>query len=332
MTAGRRRKRNETEIQSLNYSSSSSSSEDYDRAGDRTDGRNKKAASDGRSPDLSRNRHASRGATSRTAARAASAARRNRSEDLSIHTSSSIAEQREYLLNKFKLRAEPISGVLNRNDSFDDDSSSADDDGIGSPSRRPGRVASAGAIATKAIFSSKAVPQQKTTNARQLDGKGSNINARSKTDVLIDDDDDDSTDDDGVILLNTSGRTDQQKNPVGRVQPTARPTSESFTREKNLGLYDSEESDHNNRFETLDEDRGNEQDRLNIDDDDDDVDEAIHRGASKQSQVVETLANLSSDSGMDDDSENEDGEGVNVGKPASSSRRRPVIESDDDDE
>mmetsp|Transcript_24884 Transcript_24884/g.53000 ORF Transcript_24884/g.53000 Transcript_24884/m.53000 type:complete len:207 (-) Transcript_24884:533-1153(-) len=200
------------------------------------------------------------------------------------------------------------------------------------PRGDPGASHRRGQLPQKPFFLRKQFLNKKTTNARQLDGKGSNINARSKTDVLIDDDDDDSTDDDGVILLNTSGRTDQQKNPVGRVQPTARPTSESFTREKNLGLYDSEESDHNNRFETLDEDRGNEQDRLNIDDDDDDVDEAIHRGASKQSQVVETLANLSSDSGMDDDSENEDGEGVNVGKPASSSRRRPVIESDDDDE
>lgn len=58
----------------------------------------------------------------------------------------------------------------------------------------------------------------------------------------------------------------------------------------------------------------------------------INRGTPKQSQVEEALANLSSDSGMDEDnSEEEDEIRVGAGKSTSSCRRRPVIESDGDD-
>ena len=58
-------------------------------------------------------------------------------------------------------------------------------------------------------------------------------------------------------------------------------------------------------------------------------------GAKPQSQVAETLANLSSDSGMDDNgSENETEDELRVGfkKSASGSRNHPVIESDDEDD
>jgi histone H3/H4 len=52
-----------------------------------------------------------------------------------------------------------------------------------------------------------------------------------------------------------------------------------------------------------------------------------HPSGQQQSQVAEALANLSSDSGMDED----DSEDENAGKSSSSSRHRRLIESSDDD-
>mmetsp|Transcript_15011 Transcript_15011/g.34645 ORF Transcript_15011/g.34645 Transcript_15011/m.34645 type:complete len:412 (-) Transcript_15011:1753-2988(-) len=59
-----------------------------------------------------------------------------------------------------------------------------------------------------------------------------------------------------------------------------------------------------------------------------------HEGSKPQSQVAEALANLSSDSGMEgsgSDNETDDEILFEVGKNASSSGHRPVIESDDED-
>lgn len=219
-----------------------------------------------------------------------------------------IGKQRESLLNKFRL---PIANIF---DIDDDSSSSSDDDSITkSPRKRNeqfSKFSGTSKPTSKLSHASPAASLQKLKKRQPSKPSGSDhytVNRKKSANFMLlndDDDGDKSTDGD-----------------------------EPFAKQKAKPLV-NEKARHS---------ISNPNDRKPIEDEDDDVsetcfgspqkkidgDEPVNHPRGKQSQVEEALANLSSDSGMDEnDSEDE---AVRIGKSAPGGhRRRPVIESDDD--
>jgi hypothetical protein len=316
-SVGRRRKRNEAEVLSL--SASSSSSEDHECVDNNMTDRKRKTASHMRTSILSTT-HRSRSNAS--------------SLPTKTNTTGRKITQRESLLNKFQLQSEPNS-YTNNKDAFYYDTSSTDDDDIArSPSRGLGmtktarsKAAVAATTAKKSIipqkFSLQGIQIRKSNDVLQ-GNKRSKSNSHSKNDTLLDDDDD-STDDDDIIFMNRNTNTTKKKTDIENDRPVANHSSDPehsiYSKPDRNEIQNLDDDDHS---ETWDDHHGNARN-----DGDDDI---IDRGAPKQSQVAEALANLSSDSGMDeDDSEDEVQIRVNAGKSESNSRHRPLIESDDDD-
>ena len=211
----------------------------------------------------------------------------------------------ESLLNKFLLRAESRASAGNKRPMAYDltSSSSEEDDDLQSKPPKSAKTSATGMGATTAgksttsKFSLQPIPFSKKEQ--------SNVSVRSKSKTFLDDDgdDDDSTDDDDNFILGASKSTNR-------------------TKENNTSMIDLGKQD--------------------LDDDSDDSDDVGNNRSSterkneiapKQSQVAEALANLSSDSGMDEDESDEENEmRLDSGRKSSNNRHRPRIESDDDDD
>lgn len=327
ITAGRRRKRNETEVLSL--SSSTSSCDDYERAHDNVVDSKLKPAAYMRSRNFKSEKYAG-GTSSGTSSSVAFTTRRSRSNasSLSMEKNSTIGKstERESLLNKFQLQSDTNSCIYNK-DTFDYDTSSTDDNNITRfPSRGLGLAKTARskpAVATttaKGNMISQKYPlqgiQSRKSNAKQLAKKRPKSNSHIKNDSFLDGSDgSDYSSDDDDIFLSSSANKMKKNTDITNDQLLVNLIDENHIRSNSS----------RNRIQDLENDdqHGNARNSENG---------GINIGASKQSQVAEALANLSSDSGMDEvDSDIEDEILVNVGNNSSDRRHHPIIESDDDD-
>eukprot|EP00536_Pseudo-nitzschia_multiseries_P011164 jgi/Psemu1/28049/gm1.28049_g len=289
---GSRRKSNQTEIQPL--LSLSTSSEDEDGYGGSSD---KKGIRKQNSLAVSLPRKSS-ARTSNNNIDTSSPLRNNQRNSIgttSYRKRSRTSNQTESLLNKFQVPLSRHSGKSSNNRSFEDDSSSTDDDTEVSPLQKPkampkimspARVTTAAENSTSPALSLQRL--QKKRHSKGLSKKSHHCGSRDS--LLQQDDDNDSIGDDDDDDDDLS--PDEDSPAIQRAN----------ARYSNLAI---------------------------------DADTAKNREGSKpQSQVDEALANLSSDSGMDgNESENETDDDMlfEVGKNSSDRGHRPVIESDDDD-
>ena len=310
-TAGRRRKRNETEVLSL--SSSSTSSDDSDCTTDNECVHKQKAVG----------KYAG-GSDPKSRASGAPTARRTHGNLPSLpmkrNTGGQKKIQRELLLNKFQLQSDH-NHRRDKEDAFDCDTSSMDDNDMTRSSSRD--IVSAKENSKVIIAATSA---NRSLEARKLSSEESQIRKRdeqhqakkrpkrnndSNKNLLLDDDDDSTDEDDIFLHINankTKGMPDRKNdlkilNSFGGRQTRSKPNQ--------IGESPDGRSDER-RIDSRSE-RGSGGDS----------------GARKQSQVAEVLANLSSDSGMDQDNSDDDLR-INIGNSSSTARHRPRIQSDDD--
>ena len=318
-SVGRRRKRNEAEV--LLLSSSSSSSDDDERVTNNITDRKQNAASHMPTSTLS--------TTRRNCSKASSFPTKN------TNTTGRKNTQRESLLNKFQLPSEPNAFEYNMSSTDDDDIAKSPTRGLGMTkiARSKAAVAAKATTAQKSTtsqkFSLQGIQKRKSNDVLQSN-KRSKSNSYSKNTALLYDDDD-STDDDDFVFPNRNTNTTKKKTAIENDRPVANRSSDQvnnstiYSKTNQTKIQNLDDDDDDDHSKTSDDQHGNARN-----DGDDDI--IIDRGAPKQSQVAEALANLSSDSGMDeDDSEDEDRIRINAGKSVSNSRHRPFIESDDDD-
>jgi len=240
----------------------------------------------------------------------------NRSIASSRRTSTTTAgrksTERESLLSKFQLR--PGASIGNKRIMDYDLSSSSDDDDIlvKSPPKGVAKAKTATVEGTKPALNIRRSPNKLSLKAvpfRQRQ-KSLSKSSRGKNDRLLDSDSDSSDDDDDGSFLGTNTK----KRPIEKPNQAANASSDQENE------YDFENIDGDEDEDQIDTGNKNFSSKENS---------ANRRGTPKQSQVAEALANLSSDSGMDEDSEDE--VAMHTGKVAFSRRHRPRIESDDDD-
>ena len=305
MAGGCRRKRSETDVLSLSSSSSSSSSDDN----------NERA--NGNLIDRKRKRNPGRSSAS------------SHNPTNAMLTDGRKSSQRESLLNKFQLRSEPSASALgNKKNVLEYDTLSSDDDDditkstskvIGITKTARLKEAVAATTAQKNRVSQKLSLQPIPFRKKEQ----SNSNFHNNTNEFLSDDD--TTDDEDLFLGRNTNRAGG-KSSIGSNYPVANPSDRDKSIRNSRQNFDDDNDD--------DDDDDNNDDHFDTGNDrnygERNSGDGFSRGTPKQSQVAEALANLSSDSGMDEDDSEEDSI-INSDKFGSSHGHRPRIECDDDD-